>query len=96
MYVCIINFVIVMKVDLGVDSVGYDLTLILPFGQTSVYQYGGVESGIPANGQIQSSERSVTPFLPDLMDPTMCYLPSGYPSPAYYYGSKMMRFGFIL
>ncbi|XP_021625226.1 YTH domain-containing protein ECT4 isoform X2 [Manihot esculenta] len=74
------------KVDLGVDSVGYDLTLILPFGQTSVYQYGGVESGIPANGQIQSSERSVTPFLPDLMDPTMCYLPSGYPSPAYYYG----------
>jgi hypothetical protein len=32
------------------------------------------------------SERSVTPVLPDFVDPTMCYFPNGYPSAAYYYG----------
>ncbi|GFQ07265.1 2-oxoisovalerate dehydrogenase subunit beta 1 mitochondrial [Phtheirospermum japonicum] len=37
-----------------------------------------------ANG-IQS-DRSVTPLLPDLMDPSVCYVPNGYPSTAYYYG----------
>lgn len=49
-----------------------------------------MESGVTANGQIQLSERSVTPFMPDLMDPSVCYIPNVYPSPAYYYGSKMM------
>ncbi|KAL1569300.1 YTH domain-containing protein ECT4-like [Salvia divinorum] len=38
-----------------------------------------VDSGNVANG-IQL-ERSVTPQIPDFMDPTVCY----YPSPAYYY-----------
>ncbi|KZV25689.1 hypothetical protein F511_04750 [Dorcoceras hygrometricum] len=39
-----------------------------------------------ANGgnRIQS-DRSISPLIPDFMDPTMCYLPNGYPSPAYYY-----------
>ncbi|KAH6811296.1 evolutionarily conserved C-terminal region 2 [Perilla frutescens var. frutescens] len=36
-----------------------------------------------ANG-IQS-DRSITPLLPDFMDPTMCYLPNGYASTAYYF-----------
>lgn len=64
----------------------------MSFGQTSLYQYGSVESAVSANGQIQPYERSVTPFVPDLMDPSVCYIPNGYPSPAYYYGSKMNEF----
>ncbi|KAL0418062.1 UNVERIFIED_CONTAM: YTH domain-containing protein ECT2 [Sesamum radiatum] len=43
-----------------------------------------IDSSNVPNG-IQS-DRSVTPLLPDFMDPTMCYLPNGYPSTAYYYG----------
>ncbi|XP_011089707.1 uncharacterized protein LOC105170581 [Sesamum indicum] len=42
-----------------------------------------IDSSNVPNG-IQS-DRSVTPLLPDFMDPTMCYLPNGYPSTAYYY-----------
>ncbi|XP_020215313.1 YTH domain-containing protein ECT4 isoform X2 [Cajanus cajan] len=49
-------------------------------------QYGSVDSGNAANGQIPSYDRSVTPVLQDFIDPTMCYLPNGYPSTAYYYG----------
>lgn len=38
------------------------------------------------NGQIQSFDQSLTPLLPDYMDPAVCYLPNGaYTS--YYYGS---------
>lgn len=33
------------------------------------------------------SERSLTPVLPDFMDASMCYLPSGYP---YYYGGNRL------
>lgn len=55
--------------------------------QPSVNQYGSIDSGNAANGQIQS-ERSVTPLLPDFMDPSLCYLPNAYPS-AYYYGGKL-------
>lgn len=73
--------------NLSLDSQTKTLEIPEPNKKTSVYQYGSLESGVPVNGQIQSSERSVTPFLPDLMDPTMCYLPNGYASPAYYYGS---------
>ncbi|XP_075515920.1 YTH domain-containing protein ECT4-like [Primulina tabacum] len=42
-----------------------------------------VDSANAAN-RIQA-DRSISPLIPDFMDPTMCYLPSGYPSPAYYY-----------
>ncbi|CAA0841571.1 evolutionarily conserved C-terminal region 2 [Striga hermonthica] len=43
------------------------------------------DSSNMANG-IQS-DRSITPLLPDLMDPTVCYVPNGaYPPAAYYYG----------
>ncbi|CAI9770484.1 unnamed protein product [Fraxinus pennsylvanica] len=34
----------------------------------------------------QLNERSVTPTMPDIMDPTMSYIPNGYPSTAYFYG----------
>lgn len=29
-------------------------------------------------------------MLQDFIDPTMCYLPNGYPSTAYYYGGKFV------
>ncbi|KAJ8460693.1 hypothetical protein OPV22_033619 [Ensete ventricosum] len=32
------------------------------------------------------SERLLTPLLPDFVDPSMCYVPGGYASPAYFYG----------
>lgn len=54
--------------------------------QPSVNQYGSVDSATA--GQIPSSERSVTPLLPDFMDPSICYVPNGYPSTAYYYGGN--------
>ncbi|XP_015571291.1 YTH domain-containing protein ECT4 isoform X2 [Ricinus communis] len=73
--------------NLSLDSQTKPLEIPEPTKKTSVYQYGAVDSGVSANGQIQPTERSLTPFLPDLMDPTVCYLPNGYPSPAYYYGS---------
>lgn len=44
-----------------------------------------VDSANIANGV--QLDRSVTPLIPDFMDPTVCYLPNGYPS-AYYYGGK--------
>ncbi|KAL2557102.1 evolutionarily conserved C-terminal region 2 [Forsythia ovata] len=46
-----------------------------------------VDSGNVTDGQLQSRDGSLTPMLPDIIDPSMCYLPSGYPSTAYYYGS---------
>ncbi|XP_058007514.1 YTH domain-containing protein ECT4 isoform X2 [Hevea brasiliensis] len=73
--------------NLSLDSQTNTLEFPESAKKTAGYQYGSTESVVPANSQIQSSERSVTPFLPDLMDPTMCYLPNGYSSPAYYYGS---------
>ncbi|XP_022872938.1 uncharacterized protein LOC111391890 [Olea europaea var. sylvestris] len=45
-----------------------------------------VDSGNGTNGQLHSREGSLTPILPDFIDPSMCYLPNGYPSTAYYYG----------
>ncbi|XP_020081151.1 uncharacterized protein LOC109704697 isoform X2 [Ananas comosus] len=50
-----------------------------------------IENG-PANGGGEAAiggmpkERSLTPVLPDIIDYNMCYVPNGYPSPAYYYG----------
>lgn len=58
--------------------------------QPSVNQYGSVDSANAANGQIPTLERSVTPLLQDFMDPSMCFVPNGYPSTAYYYGGKMI------
>ncbi|KAL5563428.1 hypothetical protein UlMin_033175 [Ulmus minor] len=56
-----------------------------PTKKPSATQFGSVDSGNAANGQIPPSDRSVTPLLQDFMDPSMCYVPNGYP-PAYYYG----------
>nr|DAD42064.1 TPA_asm: hypothetical protein HUJ06_000294 [Nelumbo nucifera] len=49
-------------------------------------KYGSVETAEAPNGPVQSCERSTTPLLQDFMDPSMCYLPNGYASTAYYYG----------
>lgn len=40
---------------------------------------------VTANGQNQSFDRSLTPVLPEFMDPNMCYMPN-YAS--YYYGGN--------
>lgn len=70
---------------LSLDAQTKPLDIPEPTKKPSVYQYGSVDSGNTGNTQIPSFDRSATPLLPDFMDPTMCYLPNGYPS-AYYYG----------
>ncbi|KAK6235744.1 hypothetical protein SCA6_011081 [Theobroma cacao] len=70
---------------LSLDSQAKPLDIPEPTKKPSVYQYESVDSGNAGNTQIPSFERCATPLLPDFMDPTMCYLPNGYPS-AYYYG----------
>ncbi|KAI3823157.1 hypothetical protein L1987_04589 [Smallanthus sonchifolius] len=45
-----------------------------------------VDSGDNVNGQSQPIDRSLTPLIPDFMDPTVAYFPNGYASSAYYYG----------
>ncbi|XP_057953259.1 YTH domain-containing protein ECT2-like [Malania oleifera] len=71
---------------LSLDSQTKSLELTEPAKKPSTNQYGTVESGDAANGQIQPYERSMTPLLQDFMDPSMCYLPNAYTSTAYYYG----------
>ncbi|KAL8255516.1 hypothetical protein R6Q59_030583 [Mikania micrantha] len=44
-----------------------------------------VDSGDNTNGQSQPLDRSLTPMIPDIMDPTVAYFPNGYAS-SYYYG----------
>ncbi|KAM1166651.1 hypothetical protein ACFX19_029313 [Malus domestica] len=70
---------------MSLDSQTKTLEIPEPTKKPSVNQYGSIDSGNAANGQIPS-ERSVTPLLPDFVDPSMCYLPNSYPSTAYYYG----------
>ncbi|WJX47373.1 hypothetical protein P8452_34070 [Trifolium repens] len=69
---------------LSLDSKPKALEIPEPNKKATGNQYGSVDSGNAQNGQIPSYERSITPVLQDFMDPTMCYLPNGYPS--YYYG----------
>ncbi|KAK1435243.1 hypothetical protein QVD17_01004 [Tagetes erecta] len=45
-----------------------------------------VDSGDKVNGQSQPFDRSITPLIPDFMDPTLAYFPNGYASSGYYYG----------
>ncbi|KAK9273434.1 hypothetical protein L1049_018244 [Liquidambar formosana] len=71
---------------LSLDSQTNTLELPEPPKKSSATQYGTVDSGDAANGQIQSCERSVTPSLQDFTDPSLCYVPNSYPSTAYYYG----------
>ncbi|KAI4317340.1 hypothetical protein L6164_025214 [Bauhinia variegata] len=72
---------------LSLDTQPKALEIPEPTKKATGNQFGSVDSGNAANGQIPSAERSVTPLLPDFVDPTMCYLPNGYPSTAYYYGA---------
>jgi len=73
---------------LSLDSQTKTLEIPEPTKKPSTNQYGSVDSGNALNGQIPSFERSVTPIIPDFMDPSMCYVPNAYhPSTAYYYGS---------
>ncbi|KAF7807758.1 YTH domain-containing protein ECT4-like isoform X1 [Senna tora] len=71
---------------LSLDTQAKALEIPEPTKKATGNQYGPVDPGNAANGQIPSCERSVTPLLQDFIDPTMCYLPNGYPSTAFYYG----------
>lgn len=64
-----------------------DFFLLLRLIQPSGNQFGAADGGDAANGQNQSCDRSVTPLLPEFMDPSVCYVPNGYSS--YYYGGKL-------
>ncbi|KAK4762882.1 hypothetical protein SAY86_008650 [Trapa natans] len=57
-----------------------------PAKKPTVNQYGSVDSGNAPNGHVPPYERSLTPILHDFTDPSMCYIPNGYPSAAYYFG----------
>lgn len=70
---------------LSLDSQPKTLEVPEATKKASAITYGPVDAGGLPNGQNQS-ERSSTPLLQDFVDPTMCYLPNGYPSTAYYYG----------
>lgn len=70
---------------LSLDTQPKALEIPEPTKKATSNQYGTVDSGNAANGQIPSYDRSITPVLQDFIDPTMCYLPNGYPSTAYYY-----------
>ncbi|XP_061363474.1 YTH domain-containing protein ECT4-like isoform X2 [Gastrolobium bilobum] len=71
---------------LSLDTQPKALEIPEPAKKATGNQYGSVDSGNAVNGQIPPYERSVTPVLQDFIDPSMCYLPNGYPSTAYYYG----------
>ncbi|KAG7951237.1 hypothetical protein I3843_13G155800 [Carya illinoinensis] len=72
---------------LSLDPQTKALEIPEPTKKPSSNQYGSVDSANATNGQIPSFERSVTPLLPDFMDPSVCYVPNGYPPAAYFYGS---------
>ncbi|KAK0603544.1 hypothetical protein LWI29_006083 [Acer saccharum] len=72
---------------LTLDSQAKTLEIPEPTKKLSASQFGTVDSGNTANGQIPL-ERSVTPIMNDYnMDPAAFYLPNGYSAPTYYYGS---------
>ncbi|XP_030547629.1 YTH domain-containing protein ECT4-like [Rhodamnia argentea] len=70
---------------LALDAQPKTLEIPEPTKKTSANRLGSVTNGKAANGQIQPYEPSVTPSLPDF-EPTMCFVPTGYPPHAYYYG----------
>lgn len=57
---------------------------------------GPVNGGGEAVNGGMPKERSFTPVLPDIIDYNMCYLPNGYPSPAYYYGGTQIFLSALL
>ncbi|OWM89843.1 hypothetical protein CDL15_Pgr024592 [Punica granatum] len=71
---------------LSLDAQPKPLEIPEPTKKPTANQYGPVDSANAPNGHIPPYERSLTPLLHDFTDPTMCYLPNGYPSTAYYYG----------
>ncbi|XP_042517804.1 YTH domain-containing protein ECT4-like [Macadamia integrifolia] len=70
---------------LSLDSQPKTLEVPEATKKASAIPFGSVDAADVPNGQIPL-ERSITPLLQDFVDPTMCYLPNGYPSTAYYYG----------
>ncbi|KAF1888057.1 hypothetical protein Lal_00024069 [Lupinus albus] len=71
---------------LPLDTKPKPLEIPEPNKKPSGNQYGTVHSGNALNGQVPPYDRSVTPLVQEFADPNLCYLSSGYPSTAYYYG----------
>ncbi|KAI7739020.1 hypothetical protein M8C21_030553 [Ambrosia artemisiifolia] len=66
--------------NLSLDTQSKGLEVPEPVKKSSV------DSGNKVNGQSQPVNRSLTPLIPDVMDPTVAYFPNGYASSPYYYG----------
>ncbi|KAL7597328.1 hypothetical protein Lser_V15G29367 [Lactuca serriola] len=66
--------------NLSLDSQSKTLEIPEPTKKPSV------DTTDTGNGQNQPLDRSITPLIPDFMDPTVAYFPNGYASTAYYYG----------
>ncbi|KAK4771715.1 hypothetical protein SAY86_013490 [Trapa natans] len=69
--------------NLSLDSQPKPLEIPEPKKKPSGNQSGSVDSGNAPDGNIPPYERALSPFLHDFTDPTICYVPNGYP---YYYG----------
>ena len=50
----------------------------------SVTQFAPIDSSDLANGLAKPFERSAAHVHQDFVDPNMCYVPNGYPSPFYF------------
>lgn len=73
----------------------YLYSLVLTYLSNFIYSQPVADSGNVSNSQVQSSDRSATPLLPDPMDPTMWYA-NGY-APYYYGGNAVtLLFNFCL
>ncbi|KAI4373108.1 hypothetical protein MLD38_011270 [Melastoma candidum] len=68
---------------LSLDAKPKPIEITEPSKKAPASQFGSADAANAANGQLQSHERSVTPVLPDFMDPTVCYMPNAYP---FFYG----------
>ncbi|KAK4779587.1 hypothetical protein SAY87_015693 [Trapa incisa] len=71
---------------LSLDAQPKSVEIPEPTKKPTSNQYSSVDSGNAPIGHVPPYERSLTPVLHDFTDPTMCYIPNGYPSSAYYFG----------
>uniref|UniRef100_A0A7N0T8G3 YTH domain-containing family protein n=1 Tax=Kalanchoe fedtschenkoi TaxID=63787 RepID=A0A7N0T8G3_KALFE len=53
----------------------------------SANQFGSLGARDSTNGQARPYELSTTPVVPEFVDPSLCYMPNGYPSAPYFYGA---------
>ncbi|KAJ9555412.1 hypothetical protein OSB04_010026 [Centaurea solstitialis] len=71
--------------QLSLDSQSKPLEIPEPTKRYRILWNPSVDTADAGNAQNQPLDRSVTPLIPDFMDPTVAYFPN-YASTAYYYG----------